>query len=115
MDIMDFLHRVTDLIYVILHAIQNILRENKEGFIMRLSRDGYENKCLKMEDVVEKYPTSPYFPTTAEIEAMEADLYKYYDFLVYLTTINPTPSTPDEKASMEMMNLVIDAHTEFTD
>lgn len=82
---------------------------------MKLSYDEYDEKCAKMEDVHEKFPTKPYFPSEAEIIFMAADLDKYYEHIVYLASTNPAQVTPEEFNSMKLLNKVISDNTEFTD
>lgn len=82
---------------------------------MQLSYDDYDEKCVKMELVSDKFPTKPYFPPEEEIEVMAGDLDKYYDFIVYLASTNPAPTTPEESESMKSLNKIISDNTEFTD
>lgn len=82
---------------------------------MKLSYDEFDEKCTKMEEVNEAFPTKPYFPSEEEIIAMSTDLNKYFDHIVYLVSTNPAPITPVEVNSMKLLNKVISDNTEFID
>lgn len=83
--------------------------------MLKLTYDEYDEMCARMEEVYEKYPTKPYFPSEEEIMIMAGNIDKYYDFIVYLASTNPIPATPDEVSSMKLLNKVIGSNTEFTE
>jgi len=82
---------------------------------MDMTYDEYEDKCTTMEDMHDKFPTKPYFPAEADIIIMAGNLEKYYDFIVYLVSTNPTPETTEEVNSMKLLNKIIADNTVFAE
>ncbi len=80
-----------------------------------ITYDELDNLYDKMEKLNEQYPSTPYFPTPAEIEEIKKDPDKYYEFLIYLTANNPHPVNPEDIESDRAMNAIIKTNTEYVE
>lgn len=82
---------------------------------MQCTYDEFDAKCNDMELMFKNFPTAPYFPSDENISQMILNAEKYYDFIVYLTTNNPIPSTSEESRSMKLLNDFIRDYTNFVE
>lgn len=75
--------------------------------------DDFEFLFTEAENQADKFPTKPYFPSQEDIDKMEADIDKYYEFITYLLANNPKPVNDEQKECMRRLDNIINDNTEF--
>lgn len=83
--------------------------------MIKMTDDEFESKNIEAEERFEKHPTDPYFPSPSEMEEINAEPEKFYDYIIYLTATNPRPVTDAEKESDKAMNDFIRRNTKFVE